>query len=61
MPMADMHYTMPSLPNTSRKLPDTRPKMGRITMYTSGCPKNQNRCCYRTGSPPSMPSYTQAP
>lgn len=21
-------------------------------MYTSGCPKNQNRCWYRTGSPP---------
>lgn len=21
-------------------------------MYTSGCPKNQNRCWYRIGSPP---------
>jgi hypothetical protein len=21
-------------------------------MYTSGCPKNQNKCWYRTGSPP---------
>jgi len=21
-------------------------------MYTSGCPKNQNRCWYRMGSPP---------
>lgn len=28
------------------------PKPGRIRMYTSGWPKNQNRCWYRTGSPP---------
>lgn len=28
------------------------PKPGRIRMYTSGCPKNQNRCWYRMGSPP---------
>ena len=25
-------------------------------MYTSGCPKNQNRCWYRTGSPPPLGS-----
>ena len=24
-------------------------------MYTSGCPKNQNRCCQSSGSPP-LPS-----
>lgn len=23
-----------------------------IRIYTSGCPKNQNRCWYRIGSPP---------
>merc|ERR1719419_1079877 len=28
------------------------PKPGRIRMYTSGCPKNQNRCWERIGSPP---------
>jgi len=28
------------------------PKPGRIRMYTSGCPKNQNKCWYRIGSPP---------
>jgi len=28
------------------------PNPGRIRMYTSGCPKNQNRCWYRIGSPP---------
>ncbi len=25
---------------------------GRIAMYTSGWPKNQNRCCQRSGEPP---------
>ena len=25
-------------------------------MYTSGCPKNQNRCWYRIGSPPPLES-----
>src|SRR5438046_4915319 len=28
------------------------PKPGRIAMYTSGCPKNQKRCCHRSGDPP---------
>ena len=28
------------------------PKAGKIRMYTSGCPKNQNRCWYKIGSPP---------
>jgi len=28
------------------------PKPGRIKMYTSGCPKNQNKCWYKIGSPP---------
>src|SRR3954465_12151062 len=28
------------------------PKPGRIRMYTSGWPKNQNRCWNSTGSPP---------
>lgn len=32
------------------------PKPGRIRMYTSGCPKNQNRCWYKIGSPPPPPS-----
>ena len=27
-----------------------------ISMYTSGCPKNQNRCWYRIGSPPPATS-----
>ena len=28
------------------------PKAGKIIIYTSGCPKNQNRCRNRMGSPP---------
>ena len=28
------------------------PKPGRIRIYTSGCPKNQNRCWNKIGSPP---------
>jgi len=28
------------------------PKPGRIKIYTSGCPKNQNKCWNNTGSPP---------
>lgn len=27
------------------------PNLGRIRMYTSGCPKNQNKCWYRIGLP----------
>ena len=30
----------------------TTPKKGKATMYTSGWPKNQNRCCQSTGVPP---------
>lgn len=32
------------------------PNPGRIKIYTSGCPKNQNRCWYRIGSPPPLGS-----
>lgn len=28
------------------------PNPGKIKIYTSGCPKNQNKCWYRIGSPP---------
>jgi len=28
------------------------PNPGRMIIYTSGCPKNQKRCSYKTGSPP---------
>jgi len=32
------------------------PKPGKIKIYTSGCPKNQNKCWYRIGSPPPVGS-----
>jgi len=28
------------------------PNPGRMRIYTSGCPKNQNKCWYKIGSPP---------
>lgn len=31
---------------------ETTPNAGIIKTYTSGCPKNQNKCWYRIGSPP---------
>src|SRR5664279_4865729 len=36
------------------------PKNGNATMYTSGCPKNQNRCWYRM-APPLAGSNTWDP
>lgn len=32
------------------------PNPGRIRIYTSGWPKNQNKCWYRIGSPPPLES-----
>ena len=31
---------------------ETMPIAGRMAMYTSGWPKNQNRCCHSRGDPP---------
>jgi len=35
------------------------PNPGIIKMYTSGCPKNQNKCWYRIGSPPPAGSKNE--
>lgn len=35
------------------------PNAGRIRIYTSGCPKNQNKCIYKTGSPPPAGSKNE--
>jgi hypothetical protein len=35
------------------------PNPGKIRMYTSGWPKNQNRCWYRMGSPPPAGSKNE--
>lgn len=49
-PILTIAYTIPSSPNTSF-LPEFAeimceiiPKAGKIKIYTSGWPKNQNRC-----------------
>jgi len=52
---------MPKLPNTAfdenlETIWLIIPNAGKIRIYTSGCPKNQNRCWYRTGSPPPFGS-----
>jgi hypothetical protein len=35
------------------------PKPGKIKIYTSGCPKNQNKCWYKIGSPPPAGSKNE--
>lgn len=40
------------MPDSCLTIWEIIPKAGRIKIYTSGCPKNQNKCWYRTGSPP---------
>lgn len=48
-PIDNIAYTIPMYPNIGFSLNvditcDTTPKAGNISIYTSGCPKNQNRC-----------------
>lgn len=54
-------YTIPSCPKIGfivklETMWDTIPNPGKIKIYTSGCPKNQNRCWNRMGSPPPVGS-----
>src|ERR1700738_3029823 len=56
-PIDSMAYTMALYPNMGlRENTDTncehKPMAGKIAMYTSGWPKNQNRCCHKRGEPP---------
>src|SRR5215210_6644157 len=56
--VASSDRTMAGYPNTGRRLnvgmtDDRNPVAGRKMMYTSGWPKNQNRCCHSSASPPS--------
>ena len=39
----------------------TTPKNGKATMYTSGWPKNQNRCWYRIGRAAALGSKKWVP
>src|SRR3989442_14119668 len=36
----------------------TIPRAGRISTYTSGCARNQKRCCQRSGLPPPLLGHT---
>lgn len=57
-PMAMIAYIIPNIPNVSFfpvyrvRMWEIIPNPGIMRMYTSGCPKNQNRCWNRMGSPP---------
>src|SRR5246127_765205 len=60
-PIDSMAYTMALYPKMGlRENTDTncehKPIAGKIAMYTSGCPKNQNRCCHKSGEPPLCPA-----
>ena len=57
-PMAIIAYIIHNIQNVSFfpvyrvRMWEIIPNPGIIRMYTSGCPKNQNRCWNRMGSPP---------
>src|SRR5260221_4097355 len=59
-PIDSMAYTMALYPkigfreNTESNC-EHKPIAGKIAIYTSGCPKNQNKCCHRSGEPPLCP------
>lgn len=63
-PIDIIAYTIPKYPkvcfreNTVTTC-DTIPNPGKIKIYTSGCPKNQNKCWYNTGSPPPAGSKNE--
>src|SRR5690349_17772779 len=62
-PMDMMAYTIALYPKMGlREKTESNcehsPMAGKIAMYTSGCPKNQNRCCHRSGEPPLCPVST---
>ena len=58
-PMAAPEKTTNGYPNSGLREKTgstslTIPNDGRIRMYTSGCPKIQNRCCHSSGSAPAL-------
>ena len=65
-PMAMPENTMNGYPNSGLRentgsTSETMPNDGRIRMYTSGCPKIQNRCCHSSGSAPASTEKNVAP
>src|SRR6516162_8554369 len=62
-PIARMAYTIAlylymGVSETTESNWEQSPMAGRIAMYTSGCPKNQNKCCHKSGEPPLCPVRT---
>src|SRR2546423_15200413 len=60
-PIDNIAYTIALYPKIGfRENTDTscehNPIAGKIAMYTSGCPKNQNKCCHSRGEPPLCPA-----
>src|SRR5882757_3485306 len=57
-PIDMIEITASGYPTMPRRAPVSMmvlamPTAGKKMMYTSGCPKNQKRCCHRRASPPS--------
>jgi hypothetical protein len=62
--MLDIEYIILSELNTGLAeftsiIVDIIPNTGNIITYTSGCPKNQNKCWYKIKSPPPTMSKKQ--
>lgn len=47
-----MQENVSFLPENVLVIWEMTPNPGRIKIYTSGCPKNQNKCWNKIGSPP---------
>jgi len=45
-------YPQSGLRELLHSISATIPIAGKIKTYTSGCPKNQNKCCHKSGLPP---------
>ena len=63
-PIDIIAYTIPKYPKVCFRANtvttcETIPNPGKIKIYTSGCPKNQNKCWYNTGSPPPAGSKNE--
>src|SRR6202048_5574337 len=53
-------YPQSGLRELFARISATIPNAGRINTYTSGCPRNQNKCCHNSGLPPPL-MWTSAP
>src|SRR6266446_6905334 len=47
-------YPQSGLRELFARISATIPNAGKISTYTSGCPRNQNKCCHKSGLPPPL-------